>query len=143
MFNGSYYNPYMFQPYSQAASGLTGVGAISGAKTGLGIKGLFKSFNFNNFLTSTGKTLNVINQAIPIFYQVKPIVSNAKTMLRVAGALKGNSKENKSSMNTSQITPSQSVNISNNNSFNNTNSYSTSSNQNVASTVNSNPTFFL
>lgn len=141
MFNGSYYNPYMFQT---AARGLS-----SSAGAGLGIKGLFQRFNFGNFLTSAGKTLNVINQAIPIFYQVKPIYNNAKTMFRVAGALKGNDKENKSSVNTNRITPNQNVTTATNNNFNSTNnysstnSYSSSSNQNVSSTVNSNPTFFL
>lgn len=42
------------------------------------------AFNWSSFLTNAGKTLNVVNQAIPVFYQVKPIFSNMKTMFRVA-----------------------------------------------------------
>ena len=83
MFQNGFYNPYMFQAY-QTASGV--------GKAGLGIKGLFHNFNFGNFLNSAGKTLNVINQAIPIFYQVKPIVNNAKTMFKIADALKDDRK---------------------------------------------------
>ena len=37
-------------------------------------------FNFGEILNKTQKTLNVINQAIPIFYQIKPLWNNAKTI---------------------------------------------------------------
>ncbi len=47
-----------------------------------------KSFNFSNFLDGTQKTLGVINQAIPIVYQVKPIFQNAKTMFRIADEIR-------------------------------------------------------
>ena len=41
-------------------------------------------FNFGEILNKTQKTLNVINQAIPIFYQIKPLWNNAKTILKIA-----------------------------------------------------------
>lgn len=41
-------------------------------------------FNFGEILNKTQKTLNVINQAIPIFYQVKPLWNNTKTILKIA-----------------------------------------------------------
>ena len=47
-----------------------------------------KGINWSNILNNTQKTLNVINQAIPVYYQIKPIWSNAKTMLRMVNALK-------------------------------------------------------
>lgn len=80
---------------STMAGGLGGLGraAATGARATQG--GLFSKllggaskFNFSNFLGTTQKTLGVINQAIPVFYQVKPIWNNAKTMFRVMGALK-------------------------------------------------------
>ena len=46
---------------------------------------------FSSILNGTSKTLGVINQAIPVFYQVKPILRNAKTMFRVVKGL--NSKD--------------------------------------------------
>lgn len=44
--------------------------------------------NWSNLLEGTQKTLGVINQAIPIFYQMKPIFNSAKTMIRIADGLK-------------------------------------------------------
>ena len=47
-----------------------------------------KKINWSNILNNTQKTLNVINQAIPVYYQVKPIIGNAKTMFRMINSLK-------------------------------------------------------
>lgn len=47
-----------------------------------------KRINWGNILNNTQKTLNVINQAIPIIYQVKPLVTNARTLFRIADAVK-------------------------------------------------------
>ena len=57
-------------------------------------KGLinFKKINWSNILNNTQKTLNVINQAIPVYYQVKPIFGNAKTMLRMVNAIKNDNQ---------------------------------------------------
>ena len=43
-----------------------------------------RTINWSGLLTNTQKTLNIVNQAIPIVYQIKPIVNNAKTMFKVA-----------------------------------------------------------
>lgn len=43
--------------------------------------------SFSKILNGTSKTLGVINQAIPVFYQVKPIWNNAKTMFKIAKGL--------------------------------------------------------
>ena len=57
-------------------------------------KGLsfLKAFKWGEFIDGTQKTLNVINQAIPIVYQVKPIVSNAKTLFKIADIIKSPSE---------------------------------------------------
>ena len=55
------------------------------------ISGGIKRINWSNILNNTQKTLNVINQAIPIIYQVKPLVTNAKTLFRIADAVIGES----------------------------------------------------
>ena len=52
--------------------------------------GLFSKFSLSKFINGTNKTLNVINQAIPIYKQVKPIIGNAKTMFKVMSAVKSN-----------------------------------------------------
>lgn len=49
---------------------------------------LAKSINWSGILDGTQKTLGVINQAIPIVYQVKPIINNAKTMFKIADVMR-------------------------------------------------------
>lgn len=51
---------------------------------------------FSGILNGASKTLGVINQAIPVFYQVKPIWNNARTMFRVVKELNSNDKTNTS-----------------------------------------------
>lgn len=68
MFNGGYNSLYMPKP-------------------GL-LKGLTGKLNWSSILTNTQKTLNIINQAIPVFYQIKPMWNNTKTIFKIMGALK-------------------------------------------------------
>ena len=58
-------------------------------------KGLstLKSINWTGILDGTQKTLGIINQAIPVVYQVKPIINNAKTMFRIANVIKSPSND--------------------------------------------------
>ncbi len=56
--------------------------------------GLAKSINWGGLLDGTQKTLGVINQAIPIVYQVKPIINNAKTMFRIADSIRSADTDN-------------------------------------------------
>ena len=75
---GNFYNPYLY----------TASSPMFKTSGGLFSKGLLKGASWSGFLTTAGKTLNVINQAIPVFYQVRPIIHNARTMFRVLGAVK-------------------------------------------------------
>ena len=52
-----------------------------------------RGINWNNILNNTQRTLGIINQAIPIVYQVKPLLSNARTLFRVASAINSNDEE--------------------------------------------------
>jgi len=49
-----------------------------------------KSVKWGALLDGTGKTLGVINQAIPIIYQVKPLFSNAKTLMKIVNGFNDN-----------------------------------------------------
>ncbi len=55
----------------------------------------FKKFNFSKFLDGTQKTLSVINQAIPLIYQMKPLYENAKTAFKVINIIKSDEEQNK------------------------------------------------
>ena len=46
-----------------------------------------KNLKWGAFLDGTQKTLGVINQAIPIVYQVKPFIGNAKTFFNIANEI--------------------------------------------------------
>lgn len=66
---------------------------------------LIKSIKWGELLDGTGKTLGVINQAIPVIYQVKPIVSNAKTLFKINSIINEPSTNNNSNTNTSNNSP--------------------------------------
>lgn len=48
---------------------------------------MLKNIKWGTLLDGTGKTLGVINQAIPVIYQVKPFFSNAKTLFKIANVI--------------------------------------------------------
>lgn len=52
-----------------------------------------RGINWNNILNNTQRTLGIINQAIPIAYQVRPLLTNARTLFRVASAINSNDDE--------------------------------------------------
>ena len=56
---------------------------------------LLKSIKWGSILDGTGKTLGVINQAIPIVYQIKPLVGNLKTVIKIANGINNNSSDTK------------------------------------------------
>lgn len=82
-------------------------------KTGLLTRSLstLKNIKWGTLLEGTQKTLGVINQAIPIVYQVKPIVNNAKTIFRIANSIQEEPKQTTSAEpitnNEATLTPSQ------------------------------------
>lgn len=120
MFNNGFNNFYPYQGF--------------GYKQGL-FSSLKGKFNWSGILNNTQKTLNIINQAIPVFYQIKPIWNNTKTVFKIMGAIKDD--DNKGSNNNynrnSNISKNTNKNNSNNNNSNNNTSY-----------VNDNtPSFFL
>ena len=53
---------------------------------------VLKNIGWSNILDGTQKTLGVINQAIPIVYQVKPVVSNMRSIFKIANAINSNYK---------------------------------------------------
>ena len=58
------------------------------AKPGL-FASLFKGgINWSTIFDNTQKTLNLINQAVPIIKQIPPIYRNAKTMFKVMNEFK-------------------------------------------------------
>ena len=96
MFN----NPYLYQTVKPGIFARLFRGAAGG-------------INWSSILSNTQKSLGIINQAIPLVYQVKPIINNAKTMFKIAGAM----KEDTSSHNDTNI--QEDTYSTNNSSYNN------------------------
>lgn len=97
-----------FSPY--------GLGAV--AKTGI---------NWSSLLSNTQKTLGIINQAIPAFYQIRPIFNNMKTMFKVVNEMnkddsntkKTNNQQTQYTNTTNNVQSSTNTNIDTNNYDNN------------------------
>lgn len=72
----NYYLPYTM-PY------------IENAKTKGLLSKIFKNgINWSSFLSNTQKTLNIVNQTIPVIKQMGPMVNNAKTMFKIMNEFK-------------------------------------------------------
>ena len=110
MYGSNFFNPNIYSAGNIFNSTNT---LNSMSRIGLGkgfFSNLFKNFSLSGFLSGTSKTLNVINQAIPIYYQVKPMISNAKTMFKVMNAVKTDEPKVNNT-----ITKTESIKISNGN----------------------------
>lgn len=121
MYPNGFYNMPFTNPYN--AMGIAQAIPKSG---GLLSKLGLRNINFGNILTNTSKTLNVINQAIPVVKQVGPMFNNMKSMLKVASLFNDATTPTNSTTNNNNTT-----NIENNNTKENTttnNSYSNSPN---------------
>ena len=89
-----------------------------------GMLASLRNINWGGILDGTQKTLGVINQAIPIVYQVKPIFSNMRSLFRIANEINA------------PDTPSQKSNVSQSNTV-----FSTSSNANSSTNNSSNKNY--
>lgn len=101
--------PYMMPGMAIPASNAVALG--SAAKAGSSI---FSKINLSSLLSNAQKTLGVVNQAIPLYYQVKPVFKNLKALGKIGKEftkINGNSNQN-SNESTQQETV---ANISNNN----------------------------
>ncbi|HIU40838.1 MAG TPA: hypothetical protein IAB68_06050 [Candidatus Aphodocola excrementigallinarum] len=77
--------PYMIpNAVSQIAPS---AGALSSASTlghnGFKLSSLLSKINLSSILSNAQKTLNVVNQAIPLYYQIKPVFKNIKTLGKI------------------------------------------------------------
>ena len=97
----NYYYPYMNIPTSS---------------TGLLSKIFKNGINWSTILTNTQKTLNIVNQTIPLVKQVGPVVNNAKTMFKVMNEFKKvETPKNNTSKTIEKIDNTTNSSINNNN----------------------------
>lgn len=67
------------------------------APTGLGLAGLGKGLNMSKLLTGTQNMISTVTQAIPIYQQVKPLMSNSKVLTGAVKKFFGSGKSETSS----------------------------------------------
>lgn len=121
--------PYMMPGMAIPASNAATLG--SATKAGSSI---FSKINLSSLLSNAQKTLGVVNQAIPLYYQVKPVFKNLKALGKIGKEFTKINENN--NQNSNRSTQQESVtNISNN-------SVTTS---NITDSQNDypNPTFYL
>ena len=70
--------PYMMPGMVAPAANAATLG--SAAATGSSI---FSKINWSSLLSNAQKTLGVVNQAIPLYYQVKPVFKNLKALGKI------------------------------------------------------------
>lgn len=91
---------------------------IGGLLSGLGGEGLgsrLSGLSFSKILGGIQKTVSTVNQIVPLYHQVKPVINNGRTilrMMRAANNLNSNNFNNTNNFNQNNV---------NNNSQNNTN----------------------
>ncbi len=129
MFN----NPYNFYPYiNQMGGGFANfnntlrapiaASAVRGARGGFFRQ--LTNIKWGSILTNTQKTLNVINQAIPVYYQIKPIAQNLKSFGKIMSAFNepdtktNNNNNNQVNINSNNLNSNE-VNIDQNNNLEN------------------------
>ena len=87
----NYFNPYFSTfPYGYTPAVTTSKGLLGG---------FFSGGKLSSIINGTQKTLNVVNQAIPLVQQLSPIMKNAKTMFRVMNEFKKEEPTNIKSQN--------------------------------------------
>lgn len=117
-----------YMPYSNINPYITSLPK----KAGL-LSGIFKNgINWGSILTNTQKTLNIINQTIPVIKQVRPVITNAKTMFKIMNEFK------------KVETPTNQKNVNSNNNQNIKTDIETKQEQTISeNNYTNNPTFFL
>lgn len=122
--------PYMMPGMAIPASNAATLG--SATKAGSSI---FSKINLSSLLSNAQKTLGVVNQAIPLYYQVKPFFKNLKALGKIGKEFTKISENN--NQNSNRSTQQESVtNINSNND-------ATTSNITDSQNDYPNPTFYL
>lgn len=95
--------PYMMPGMAIPASNAATLG--SATKAGSSI---FSKINLSSLLSNAQKTLGVVNQAIPLYYQVKPFFKNLKALGKIGKEFtkisENNNRNSNKSENQKQVT---------------------------------------
>lgn len=148
------YNPMMMNPNlmrgiptaANALANTTRTASTGGlfSKLGSSLSGI-KAINWGGLINNTSKTLGIINQTIPLVRQVGPMVTNMKSMLRVASLFKDETDPPAKNYNKIEKNHNIEKNLytTTNQPINKQPSQSTSTHINNTQEYDSSPTFFI
>lgn len=88
MYNEPYFIPNYYPniaPTIIRNNPLRRLGTTRGLRNNLNF---IKNINWSGLINKTSKTLNIINQTIPVVKQVGPMMNNMKSMLKIASIFK-------------------------------------------------------
>ena len=146
-FNPNLVNPNLVRGTGAAFNSARGLATSSitstAGKTGLlskltgGLSGI-KTINWGGLINNTSKTLGIINQTIPLVRQVGPMVTNMKSMIKVASLFKDETDIPKNPQRNQVQPQNSSINNTQNNSTTETTYSKTTTEEYTES-----PTFFI
>lgn len=107
------FNP-LFNPFNMANGGSPFATAGSSFAFQNASKGLFSRLGsskvtLSGLLNGAQKTIGTVNQIVPIYNQIKPMIQNSKVILNVAKGLR--IKPRNTRQNTSKVTPKNIVDV--------------------------------
>ena len=115
-FAGPFMMPGMGYTPMMRGMGLRGTSALG--RTG-GILSSFRNMNFGGILNNVSRTLGVVKDAIPIVKEVRPMIGNMRSIVKIASAFKDETENQKKEHVNNESTSSPNNNINNKNSYNN------------------------
>lgn len=98
MYNQPFYIPRFYSAYNpMMMRGTAGFVGRNNFFSKIGsLFGSFKNYNWSGLINNTSKTLGVINQTIPIVKQVKPVMNNMRSIIKIASIFKDETDSKKS-----------------------------------------------
>lgn len=121
--------PYMMPGIATPISNATTLSSATASGTSI-----LSKINWSSLLSNAQKTLGVVNQAIPLYYQVKPVFKNLKALGKIGkefNKISGNNNQNSNkSIQQESATNSSNNDVTTNNIIDSQNDYPT-------------PTFYL
>ena len=70
-------------PYTMTNMAIPNVNSAALGNSLVSSTSIFSKINWSSLLSNAQKTLGIVNQAIPLYYQVKPVFKNIKTLGKI------------------------------------------------------------
>ena len=86
-------------PYTMTNMAIPNVNSAALGNSLVSSTSIFSKINWSSLLSNAQKTLGIVNQAIPLYYQVKPVFKNIKTLGKIGKEFTKISENNNQNVN--------------------------------------------